>query len=89
MLVFFFAMASPAAIRETIPAQTRPLFPRCARPARSVKLHSSSTNSNAAPQVASSLRAGIIERIDFLGNRRIRSDTLKARIFTPRRRSLQ
>jgi outer membrane protein insertion porin family len=35
-----------------------------------------------AQQSASGQSQGVIERIEFYGNRRIRSDTLKARIFT-------
>jgi outer membrane protein insertion porin family len=35
-----------------------------------------------APQPAGGQPQGIIERIEFYGNRRIRSDTLKARIFS-------
>jgi len=36
----------------------------------------------AAQQTPASPSPGVIERIEFLGNRRIRSDTLKARIFS-------
>jgi outer membrane protein insertion porin family len=36
----------------------------------------------AEPQSAGSQQPFVIERIDFLGNRRVRSDTLKARIFS-------
>jgi outer membrane protein insertion porin family len=35
-----------------------------------------------APQPANGQPQGVIERIEFYGNRRIRSDTLKARIFS-------
>jgi len=35
-----------------------------------------------APQVTGGQPQGVVERIEFYGNRRIRSDTLKARIFS-------
>ena len=35
-----------------------------------------------APQAGNTRPAAVIERIEFIGNRRIRSDTLKARIFS-------
>jgi len=34
------------------------------------------------PQAAAPQRQFVIDRIDFIGNRRVRSDTLNARIFT-------
>jgi outer membrane protein insertion porin family len=40
------------------------------------------TTSSAAPQQPSEKPQAVIARIDFVGNRRIRTDTLKARIFT-------
>jgi hypothetical protein len=39
-------------------------------------------NTRVEPQSAGSQPPFVIERIDFLGNRRVRSDTLKARIFS-------
>jgi len=38
--------------------------------------------SKADPQAAAPQRQFVIDRIDFIGNRRVRSDTLNARIFT-------
>jgi outer membrane protein insertion porin family len=43
---------------------------------------SSASQPQAAQQTANAQPQGVIERIDFFGNRRIRSDTLKARIFS-------
>lgn len=40
------------------------------------------TAQSGAPQAANGQPQGVIERIEFYGNRRIRSDTLKARIFS-------
>jgi len=40
------------------------------------------TMSSAAPQQPSEKPQAVIARIDFVGNRRIRTDTLKARIFS-------
>ncbi|MGB9466498.1 MAG: outer membrane protein assembly factor BamA [Candidatus Acidiferrum sp.] len=41
-----------------------------------------SAESQAPQQAANAQQQAVIERIEFLGNRRIRSDTLKARIFS-------
>ncbi len=38
--------------------------------------------SSADPQTAAAQQQFVIDRIEFLGNRRVRSDTLKARIFS-------
>jgi len=38
--------------------------------------------SAADPQAAAQQQQFVIDRIEFLGNRRVRSDTLKARIFS-------
>jgi outer membrane protein insertion porin family len=48
-----------------------------------VVLHESQPRPDDSPQAAQQQqRPEIIERIDFIGNRRVRSDTLKARIFS-------
>jgi outer membrane protein insertion porin family len=44
--------------------------------------HTQSSPQAAPPQQPSGQQQFIIERIDFIGNRRIRTDTLKARIFS-------
>jgi outer membrane protein insertion porin family len=43
---------------------------------------STASQPQAVQQAANAQPQGVIERIDFFGNRRIRSDTLKARIFS-------
>src|SRR5712664_2321569 len=83
-LVFLFAIASPAAPRENNSADA-------SSPA-SVVLFSASFDyttgkdviqdrSTANPQAAAQQQF-VIDRIDFIGNRRVRSDTLSARIFS-------
>jgi outer membrane protein insertion porin family len=48
-----------------------------------VVLHESHPRPDDSPQAAQQQqRPAIIERIDFIGNRRVRNDTLKARIFS-------
>jgi len=44
--------------------------------------HSSADPQAAAQQQAAAHQQFVIDRIDFMGNRRVRSDTLKARIFS-------
>ena len=83
MLIFFFAITSPAATRTDSGADASPSTPpkprtraalRTARhPARS---QSASQSPNPQPSQF------VIGHIEFLGNRRIRSDTLRARIFS-------
>jgi len=81
-LVFLFANASPASTRENLAADH----------STSIVLFSASLDlitgkealeehSPAEPQAAATQQQYVIERIDFIGNRRIRTDTLKARIF--------
>src|SRR2546427_664599 len=83
-LVFLFAIASPAATRENPRAD--------ASSSASSYLFSASFDyttgkeviqdrSSANPQAATQQQF-VIVRIDFMGNRRVRSDTLKARIFS-------
>ena len=50
--------------------------------APSAALAASATGSSATPQQPSEKPQAVIARIDFVGNRRIRTDTLKARIFS-------
>ncbi|HKN77400.1 MAG TPA: outer membrane protein assembly factor BamA, partial [Candidatus Acidoferrum sp.] len=50
--------------------------------AESVTTAEQEATQQVAPQAASAQPQAIIERIEFLGNRRIRTDTLKARIFS-------
>jgi len=84
-MVFLFAAASPAARTEDSHA--------AASASSSTVLFAASIDPNtlddviedhtsADPQSGTPEKQYIIERIDFLGNRRIRSDTLKARIFS-------
>jgi outer membrane protein insertion porin family len=80
ILIFSFAIGSPAATRNNAGAGASPhvSLPRESR---------TTQESPQAPAPASQTQApapsqAVIERIEFLGNRRIRSDTLKARIFT-------
>jgi outer membrane protein insertion porin family len=80
MLMFFFAIASPAATRNNSGAEASP---HASLPRESPATQESPQDSAAAPQTqAAAPSQAVIERIEFLGNRRIRSDTLKARIFT-------
>ncbi len=83
-MVFLFSIAASAATREDAGAS--------ASASSSVVLFSASFDyatgkevindqSAAAPPAAGSQKF-VIERIEFLGNRRVRSDTLKARIFS-------
>jgi outer membrane protein insertion porin family len=83
-LVFLFAIASPAATRENPRAEA-------SLSARSYLFSASfdyatgkdviQDRSSANPQAATQQQF-VIVRIDFIGNRRVRSDTLKARIFS-------
>jgi len=84
-LVFLFAIASPAATRENPRADA-------SSSARSYLFSASfdyttgkeviEDRSSANPQAAAQQQQFVIVRIDFIGNRRVRSDTLKARIFS-------
>src|SRR5258708_4477651 len=83
-LVFLFSIASPAAPRENNNAEA-------SSPASLVLFSASfdyttgkdviQDRSTANPQAAAQQQF-VIDRIDFVGNRRVRSDTLKARIFS-------
>jgi outer membrane protein insertion porin family len=82
-LAFLFVNSSPASTRENLPADH----------STSIVLLSASLDlitgkealedhSPPEPQAAAALLQFVIDRIDFIGNRRIRTDTLKARIFS-------
>jgi outer membrane protein insertion porin family len=87
-IVFSFASASPATPRENLPAHSSSSSCRCLFSASFdyatgkdvFEDHSSYAQQSASAQ--QSQQQFVIERIEFLGNRRIRSDTLKARIFS-------
>ena len=81
MVVLLFAITSPAATRNDAGAEASPVTPA------SPQSNSNDQNfSSVAPAPTQTpQRQGtpaVIARIDFVGNRRIRSDTLKARIFS-------
>ncbi|HEV1994744.1 MAG TPA: outer membrane protein assembly factor BamA [Candidatus Acidoferrum sp.] len=84
-MVFHFAIASPAAPRENPHADASSL----AHSYLFTVYFDYATGkdviddrSAAHPQAAARQQQFVIERIDFIGNRRVRSDTLKARIFS-------
>src|SRR2546421_460129 len=81
-MVFLFAIASPAARREDSRADAS----SSARPSPSFDYATGKDvieeRSAAHPQAAAHEQQLVVERIDFIGNRRVRSDTLKARIFS-------
>src|SRR5712664_3507743 len=82
-LVFLFAIASPAAPRENTHADASSrsfLFSASFDYATGKEVIED--RSEADPQAAAQQHQFVIERIDFIGNRRVRSDTLKARIFS-------
>ena len=88
-IVFFLAIASPEARPKNLPANA-------SAPTTSAILFSASidwktgkdviedhsTASTTEAQQAAAQKQFVIDRIEFLGNRRVRSDTLKARIFS-------
>jgi outer membrane protein insertion porin family len=79
ILTFFFAIASPAATRNHSGADAYPDSPRLQQPDSAIQSPSPaavSQDPTGAPTPS------VIEHIEFLGNRRIRSDTLRARIFS-------
>jgi outer membrane protein insertion porin family len=90
-IVFFLAMASPGARPENLPA--KPSSSSLATPTilfsasidwntgnEVIEDHSTAASTEA--QQAAAQQQYVIDRIDFQGNRRVRSDTLKARIFS-------
>src|SRR5260370_8166048 len=82
--VFLFAIASPAATRENNSADASSSSPRVLFSASfdyATGKEVIEDRSAADPQAASQQQITIY-RIDFNGNRRVRSDTLSARIFS-------
>src|SRR6266851_6113040 len=78
-LVFVFAIASPAAPQENTHADASSrsfLFSASFDYATGKEVIED--RSEADPQAAAQQKQFVIERIDFIGNRRVRSDTLKA-----------
>ncbi len=81
----FFAASSPAATRKNLLADASA---SAALGLSSFSSDSSSDDSAATAEAQSSQQTPnsqpqfVIERIEFIGNRRIRSDTLKARVFS-------
>jgi outer membrane protein insertion porin family len=90
-IVFLFAIASPGETPENLPAK-----PSSSAPASPVVLFSASidwktgedviedhsSSSSAEAQQPAAQQQFVIDRIDFQGNRRVRKDTLTARIFS-------
>ena len=84
-IVFLFAAASPTLPRENSPTEA-------SSSSRSYLFSASfdyatgkeviEDHSAADPQSTVQPQQSVIDRIDFIGNRRVRSDTLKARIFS-------
>jgi len=84
-LSFVFATVLPASPRQNSRAEDSPsarsyLFSASLDYATGKEV--TEDHSEAAPQSAAPSQQFVIERIDFIGNRRVRSDTLRARIFT-------
>ncbi len=84
-VLLFFAASSPAATRKNLFADAS----ASAAPGQSSFSSDSSSDDSAATtgpqasqQAPNSQPQFVIERIEFIGNRRIRSDTLKARVFS-------
>src|SRR6202790_607950 len=87
----FLAASSPATTQKNLlaglsaSADMRLLSPRTDSDSPKADLVTSAeppATQQGAQQAASGRPQGVIERIEFYGNRRIRSDTLKARIFS-------
>ncbi len=86
----FLAASSPATTHKNLLAgpSANADAPRLSPDADSPAANSTSTSpepqaaTQAVQQPASGQSQGVVERIEFYGNRRIRSDTLKARIFS-------
>jgi outer membrane protein insertion porin family len=86
--VFLFAIASPAAPREELRANAAPssgsvLFSAAIdwKTGENV-IEDHSSSSSPEQQAGTAQQQYIIDRIEFIGNRRVRNDTLKARIFS-------
>src|SRR2546425_3413690 len=84
-LVFLFASASPAAPRENARADassSSPAYLFSASFDYATGKEVIEDRSAANPQAAAQRQQFVIDRIEFTGNRRVRSDTLIARIFS-------
>src|SRR5215472_11302822 len=87
-LVFVFASAWPAAEAENAPQSPSShgvLFSRSLdllTGEEAIEDHAQAPSQAAPAQPPSAPQQFVIERIEFIGNRRIRTDTLKARIFS-------
>jgi outer membrane protein insertion porin family len=84
-VLFFFAASSPAATHKNLLADaSASAAPGLASFSSDSSSDDSATTTEpqASPQAPGSQPQFVIERIEFIGNRRIRSDTLKARIFS-------
>jgi outer membrane protein insertion porin family len=86
-LLLCFAASSPAATRKNLlagPSASADSAPSSSSPAATVVTTPDPQSAQQGEQLpaASAQQPGVIERIEFYGNRRIRSDTLKARIFS-------
>src|SRR5256884_9177643 len=88
-MVLLLAIASPAARREDSRADasssarlylSSPSFDDAT--GKDVREDRSAADPQAAGQQQQQQQQLVVERIDFIGNRRVRSDTLKARIFS-------
>src|SRR5947208_2701464 len=87
-LAFLFSSASAAFERDNLAADSssnKVLFSASLdliSGKEAVEDHAHSSPQATAPQQPSGQQQFVIERIEFIGNRRIRTDTLKARIFS-------
>src|SRR6202047_339132 len=79
ILILLFAMTSPAAPRNHSGAHVSPVS---SPPQSQSNTSNQSLSTPAAQSPAVPVKRGVIQRIEFVGNRRIRGDTLKARIFS-------
>jgi outer membrane protein insertion porin family len=82
IFILLFAISSPAATRNNSGADASPVShpPQANTPQVNTNNQPLSTPPAQSPAVPAT--HGVIQRIEFVGNRRIRSDTLKARIFS-------
>lgn len=81
---FLFATIAPASTREFSRTET---FSSSGARSTDISLDSAervsdTSETSAIPQKTAAQTPAVIDRIDFIGNRRVRSDTLKARIFS-------
>jgi len=81
-LVFLFAGASVASTRDGVPDETPHGTVLFAASLDIVTGKEVLEDHSLAEQEAASKQQFVVERIEFIGNRRVRNDTLKARIFS-------